>query len=144
MHNLGVCSVLACVTADLQQTATLTPHIPVQDTLGADLLFFFIFKRKSTEGFCTHDSCIETQTLVQPLRWLHAKIKNRQTAGHIRAVLAFVITQYLPKRYSHFFSSELHFNDLGGSKFYHVACYEGRNGYAKTSIHVVDPIQRAR
>ena len=33
--------------------------------------------------------------------------KNRQTDGHMRAVLASVIRQYLPERYSHFiFSSE--------------------------------------
>ena len=57
------------------------------------------------------------------------------------AVLAFVIRQYFPKRYSHFsFSSELHYNNLGWSEFYHVACptatvmpgeihYEGENGW---------------
>ena len=75
-----------------------------------------------TDGVRAHDSCIEMQTLVQPLRCVHAKI-NRQTDGHMRAVLASVVKQYLLKRYSHFFlSSELHFYDWGGSKFFHVAC----------------------
>ena len=39
---------------------------------------------------------------------------NTQTDGHMRAVLASVIRQYLPERYSH--------NDWGESKFYHLAC----------------------
>ena len=59
----------------------------------------------------------------------------------MRAVLASVIWQYLPERYSHlFFSSEPHNNDWRGSKFYHVACppstrgkssMKGKNGHAK-------------
>ena len=38
--------------------------------------------------------------------------KKRQIGGHMRAVLASVIQQYLPERYFHFFfSSDLHYND---------------------------------
>ena len=113
MYNLSVCCVVcrhkACATADLQQHC----HIRIQDTLGAD--FLVIRLKKLTDGFLAHGSCIEMQTLVKPLRCVHAEI-NRQTDGHMRAVLASVVKQYLPKRYSHFFlSSELHFYDWVGA-----------------------------
>ena len=79
------------------------------------LLDFF----KSTDGFRAKRI---KQSLVKPLHCVHAKIKkNRQIDGHMLVVLASFIKQYLPKRYSHFFfSSNLHYNDWGWAKFYHV------------------------
>ena len=69
--------------------------------------------------------------------------KNRQTDGHMRAVLTSVIHQYPPERYLHFFfSSDLNYNNnRSDSKFYHVVCPPAtvlpgenaimKNGYAK-------------
>ena len=106
MYNLGVCSVLY---AQVQIKLALRPtfnHTTITDrhsdttySSGVAFLVYQIFKQ-ITDGFRAHDSCIETQTIVQPLRCVYA---NRRTDGHMRAVLASVIKQYLPKRFSHFF-----------------------------------------
>ena len=112
-----------------------------QDTLEVDFLVYKIFFKKSTYVFCAHDSCTETQTLVQPLRCMHAKMKNRQTDGQLRAVRAFLSSIF--RKDTRISFSVLNFTIMNGmGANLHAACppatvlpekihYEGKTAMQK-------------